>query len=186
MSNANICPVCFKHFNTKAHLKQHLNKKYKCSKNAEPELTSSSDNTQINDDSTFNTYNALLNDVKKKHAIYVQCKNQNNILTKENKYLKNQLINIANTINSCLIFCQKNQNLLVNKSDEDIDNSNSSTNSSTNSNIEKATVSTLTDISSKYSTPDMNTAIPMPNCNVLYNIDKTQLVQIPSSKIKVK
>ena len=182
MSNSNVCPVCFKHFNTKAHLKQHLNKKYKCSKNAETEFTSSGETTPMIDEKSFNTYNSLLNDIKTKHSMYTKCKNENNLLRKENKYLKNQLINIANTINSCLIFCQKNQSLLVNNSDEDIDNSNSST----HSNIEEVTVSTLTDISSKYSTPDINTVIPMPNFTDLLNTDKIQLVQLPSSKTKVK
>ena len=62
----------FKHFNTKAHLKQHLNKKYKCSKNTEPELTSSSETTPMIDEKSFNTYNTLLNEIKSKHSMYTK------------------------------------------------------------------------------------------------------------------
>lgn len=127
-----ICPLCLKNFNSKSHLKQHLNKKYKCIQNnpviiktSETTETSetienleqidtsetievsetieNSENIKTYDNSSLDTYFNILNDVKKKQQNHNCNLNQVIKLTKENKFLKDQLHNILDILKNTLL-----------------------------------------------------------------------------------
>jgi len=94
----NNCPMCNKIFNSKSHLKQHLNKKYKCIQNNQ-----ATNLPLIEDANNLDTYYDILNDLKKKQENHTCFLNQIETLTKENKYLKSQLINVLDIVKNTFL-----------------------------------------------------------------------------------
>lgn len=90
---AYLCKNCGKNFDSKAHLKQHLNKKYKCGNVNELNKQNMYELTTIDD-------NELINELKELHISNLNYKKKIILLEKENSYLKYQMENISDIINS--------------------------------------------------------------------------------------
>jgi len=94
------CELCGKEFNAKAHLKQHLNKKYKCSMNIASELDSCSiveNNDYVNiiaelkkRDEEFTEYKKKYKKLESEHNFLIkQYKKISEIITMTNLFIKN-------------------------------------------------------------------------------------------------
>lgn len=93
------CDICGKCFNAKAHLKQHLNKKYKCSLIAN--IVDNNENTII---SQNNSYTNFIDELKKRDEEFAEYKkkykkleNEYNFLLKQYKKI-NEILTMTNYI----------------------------------------------------------------------------------------
>lgn len=95
------CDICGKNFNAKAHLKQHLNKKYKCSLNlidatSETSVENNNDYTTIIDelkkrDEEFNEYKKKYKKLETEYNFLIkQFKKMNEIIIMTNYLIKNE------------------------------------------------------------------------------------------------
>jgi DNA repair exonuclease SbcCD ATPase subunit len=92
------CEICGKHFNAKAHLKQHLNKKYKCTLNAKI-------SNELNNDIVDNeNYKNIIDELKKRDEDFSELKkqykkmeNEFNFLVKQHKKIS-EIVTMTNFI----------------------------------------------------------------------------------------